>query len=501
MILAVEHEPVWTPATDILSTATPDRIEVCVIGAGIAGLSTAYCLAKAGKRVLVLDDGKVGNGQSFCTTAHLSNVIDDRFESLEKTRGKEAAKLAAGSHAAAIDFIEATARDEGIECDFQRVDGYLFAPSADEAKSIDGEERAAREAGLDVERMANFPIEGVHTGPCLRFANQARFEPMRYLQGLAAAVIAHGGSIQTGKHVKRLQSGKVIALETQNGQVFLADNVVVATNSPINGQLTLLAKMAPYITYVVALEAPRHTLPDDLFWDTEDPYHYARTAKRDSDSEWLIVGGEDHRTGQADDHEMRFAKLERWARDHFPGVGTVHHRWAGQVMETADGLAFIGPNPGDGENVFIATGDSGMGMTHGTIAGMLLSDLILGRTNPWKDLYSPSRNVARSMGTYLSENLNSVWQYTNWLTGGDVSTEASIQPNSGAVIRQGMRKIAVYRDEEGEFHRCSAMCPHAKAVVQWNDAEKTWDCPAHGSRFDCGGKVIQGPANADLSTE
>ena len=212
----------------------------------------------------------------------------------------------------------------------------------------------------------------------------------------------------------------------------------------------------------------------------------------------LIVGGEDHKTGQAIDQADRYARLETWTRERFPMAQEVRFRWSGQVMETIDGLAFIGRNPLDEPNVFVATGDSGMGMTHGTIAGILLTDLILGRENPWAALYDPSRKSLGALGTFAKENLNVAKQYGDWLTGGDVESVEEIPTGKGAVIRRGMTKVAVYRDDRGTLHERTAVCPHLGCIVNWNDAENTWDCPCHGSRFDRMGVVINGPANSDL---
>jgi nitrite reductase/ring-hydroxylating ferredoxin subunit len=235
-------------------------------------------------------------------------------------------------------------------------------------------------------------------------------------------------------------------------------------------------------------------VPAVLSWDTGDPYHYIRTY-----GDMLIVGGEDHKTGQASDSPARYARLEAWARERFPMMGEVELAWGGQVMETQDYLAFIGRNPADHENVYVVTGDSGMGITHGTIAGMLLTDLILGRPNPWEKLYDPSRVTLRAAGDFARENANVVSQYADWLTGGDVSSADEIAPGSGAIVRRGLEKLAVYRDEQGKTHECLAKCPHLGCVVHWNPAETTWDCPCHGSRFDPYGKVINGPANRDLA--
>jgi Rieske Fe-S protein len=219
----------------------------------------------------------------------------------------------------------------------------------------------------------------------------------------------------------------------------------------------------------------------------------------DEVGEILVVGGEDHKTGQADDFDARYARLQDWARIRFPSVGEVVFRWSGQVMEPVDGLGFIGRNPADKQNVYIVTGDSGNGMTHGAIAGILIPDLIAGRKNPWETVYDPSRKSLRAVGDFAKENLNVAKQYKDLITGGDVSSADEIKPGEGAVLRHGLHKVAAYRDDTGVLHQMTAVCPHLKCIVRWNGNEKTWDCPCHGSRFDAMGHVMQGPSVADLA--
>jgi Rieske Fe-S protein len=250
---------------------------------------------------------------------------------------------------------------------------------------------------------------------------------------------------------------------------------------------------------VIGVRVPKDSVTRALYWDTGDPYHYLRL-QREGDYDVLIVGGEDHKTGQANDGNERFARLEQWTRERFPQSLDVEYRWSGQVMEPVDGLAFIGRNPLDEDNVYIATGDSGQGMTHGTIAGMLLSDLIQGRQNKWEDLYSPSRIRLKSLPEYASENINVAGQYADYVTAGDIKSESELRPGEGAIMREGVSKVAVYRDEKGNVHKLSAVCPHLGCMVAWNSTEQTWDCPCHCSRFSAEGRVYQGPANSDLSS-
>jgi glycine/D-amino acid oxidase-like deaminating enzyme/nitrite reductase/ring-hydroxylating ferredoxin subunit len=480
------------------SLTQAQRADVCIVGAGMAGLSTAYHLTRAGKSVIVLDDGPIVSGETERTTAHLVNALDDRFFELERLHGEKGAQLAAESHSAAIDTIERIVREEGIACDFERVDGYLFNPPDEDPELLDRELAAARRAGLTATTLVErAPLATFNTGRALLFPRQGQFHPLKYLAALANAIVRGGGKIFADTHVSAVHGGKSAHVETRNGVTVSCDAIVVATNTPVNDRLVIHTKQAAYRTYVIGVTIPAGSVPKVLYWDTADPYHYVRLQPGDGE-DVLIVGGEDHKTGQAEDTEARFARLEQWTRERFPMARDVRFTWSGQIMEPVDALAFIGRNPMDHDNVFVATGDSGNGMTHGTIAGVLLTDLILGRSNAWAELYNPSRVSLKATGTFAKETANMAAQYADWLTAGDVEKDRLVPPGTGAIVRHGLKKIAVFRDEHGAFHECSAMCPHLGGVVHWNATEKTWDCPAHGSRFDCYGKVLNGPANKHL---
>jgi glycine/D-amino acid oxidase-like deaminating enzyme/nitrite reductase/ring-hydroxylating ferredoxin subunit len=474
--------------------------DVCVVGAGIAGLTTAYLLGREGKKVVVLDDGAVGSGETGRTTAHLTSALDDRYSDLEKLHGERGARLAAQSHSAAVDRIEAIVGAERVDCDFERLDGYLFVPAGQSTELLDLELEAARRAGLTtVERVPRAPLVSFDTGPCLRFPRQAQFHPLKYLAALVRAVERDGGRVHTGTHATGFEGGRAACVSTEAGAVVSAQAIVVATNTPVNDRVAIHTKQFPYRTYVVALRVPRGTVPRALYWDTEVPYHYVRLQALDHEDEALIVGGEDHHTGQADDADERWGRLERWTRERFPSAREVEYRWSGQVMEPVDSLAFIGPNPGDEPNVFIATGDSGNGITHGTIAGILITDLILGHPNPWATLYSPSRVTLRAAGRFAKENLAAIAHYAGWAKRSEVTSPEEITRGSGAVINRGLQKVALFRDEAGVLHERSAVCTHLGCIVEWNSGEKTWDCPCHGSRYDPYGRVVNGPALHDLA--
>jgi glycine/D-amino acid oxidase-like deaminating enzyme/nitrite reductase/ring-hydroxylating ferredoxin subunit len=477
------------------------RTEVCIIGAGIAGLSTAYLLGREGRSVVVLDDGLIGGGMTGRTTAHLTNAYDDRYVEIEKLHGAEASRLTAESHTAAIEKVSEIVSRENINCEFEWLDGFLFAATPEAVDLLKDELAAAQRAGLvGVEQVSRAPLNSFDTGMALLFPRQAQFHPLEYLDGLSRAIMRDGGRIFGQTHATRIDGGSEARVETSHGPVVTSEVVVVATNTPVNDRVAIHTKQAPYITYVIGVRVPKGSVTRALYWDTGDPYHYVRL-QNDNDRAYdiLIVGGEDHKTGQANDGNERYGRLEQWTRERFPQMLEVQFRWSGQVMEPADGLAFIGRNPLDDDNVFIATGDSGQGMTHGTIAGILLTDLIQGRKNRWEDLYNPSRIRVKALPEYAAENINVAEQYADYITAGDIKSESELRPGEGAIMRNGISKIAIHRDEGGNLHKLSAVCPHLGCVVAWNSTEQTWDCPCHGSRFSAEGRVYQGPANGDLS--
>ncbi len=497
-----ESVPVWRSiATAWPAQALPDAAGVCVVGAGIAGLTTAYLLQRAGADVVLIDAVAPGAGETGRTTAHFTAVIDDRFSRLEKRFGPEATALAASSHRRAIDLVEALVGEESIDCDFERIDGYLMCTNGAQRALLADETAAAPRAGfLDMQPVASL-LEDlcVFDAPGLRFPNQAALHIGRYIDGLGRAFLQRGGRLVTGTRVMAIEGGTDAHVETHSGARLRARHIVVATNTPFIDRVTMHTKQYAYRTYVIGFEIEKDRFASRLIWDLEEHYHYVRRV-RGSTHDVLIVGGEDHKTGQANDAGARYERLERWSNAYFRGLGPVRYRWSGQFLEPADGFPFIGRNPGHDSNVYVATGDSGQGMTHGTIAGMLLSDLIQGRVNPLEKLYDPARKPTRAAGTFLSENANFVGHMVkDWAKGAQVRSRDDIPRGQGAIVRSGMSPIAAYRDTDGVLHERSAVCTHLGCVVQWNGGEKSWDCPCHGSRFAVDGHVLNGPAKAPLA--
>ncbi|MDQ4062021.1 MAG: FAD-dependent oxidoreductase [Pseudomonadota bacterium] len=478
-----------------------ERADVVVVGAGISGLSTAYELARAGRSVVVLDRGPLGRGMTARTSAHLASELDDFYHELIRLRGLDEARRYYASQAAALDRIETIQRDEGIDCDFRRLDGYLFVAPGTDPAVLDREIEAAREVGFEgVEWADRAPIPGADTGRCLRFRRQARFHPLKYLNGLIRCIRRDGGRLYADTAVRTVEeSGGEVVVRTERGHTVRARAGVVATNSPINDRLAIHTKQAPYRTYVIAARVPRGAVTDALYWDTLEHYHYVRLQPaEDGSHDLLIVGGEDHKTGEADDAEERLERLEAWTRQHFPQMQDVAYRWSGQVMEPVDFLPFAGRNHGN-DQVYVATGDSGEGLSNGVAASLLIRDLVLGRDNHWAAVLDPRRVTVGATGEFVRENVTMAVNLTEYVTGGEVGSVEELKPGQGAVIRQGLAKVAAYRDEDGRLHLRSAICTHMGCVVHWNPFERCWDCPCHGSHFAIDGTAINGPAAAPLA--
>jgi glycine/D-amino acid oxidase-like deaminating enzyme/nitrite reductase/ring-hydroxylating ferredoxin subunit len=456
--------------------------------------------------VALVEDGQLGSGETGRTSAHLTAVLDDRYFHLQKLFGKDNTKLIAESHRKAIEFIETVVNTESIKCDFQRVYGYLFLHPTDKPETLKKELDAACESGVEVCELQDIPGMQNVPGPCLRFSNQAQFHPLEYVRGLAKAITKLGGMIFTDTHASEIDEN---GITTKDGFRIDAKHIVVATNAPVNSKYIIPIKQSAYRTYLVAARIRKDVVKEALWWDTgnqEDSanaYHYVRLQKLDEDYDLLLCGGEDHATGLSDDSDIpvesdRYAILENWARERFP-IEDVIYKWSGQVMYPFDSLAYIGRNPMDKKNIYVVSGDSGNGMTYATIAGMLITDLINERQNKYEDLYSPSRFKLRAGNVLIGEFVGGLSSYFKKRPTHPNDTLESIASGEGKIVEIDGKKYGAYRDEGNLLHIVGAECTHMGCIIKWNNDEKSWDCPCHGSRFTSKGAVINGPANTDLN--
>ncbi|MDB6096708.1 MAG: FAD-dependent oxidoreductase [Francisellaceae bacterium] len=476
------------------------EIEVCIVGGGIAGLSTAYQLLLKGNKVIVLEDGLIGSGETGRTSAHLSSALDDHYKNIKDIHGSEGARLAAESHMKALDTIENIVKNENIDCDFLRVPAYLFAHPIKNTKFLELEQKYAEEAGLKgVELIQVNQLKPNTLGPYLIYPNQAQFHPMKYLKGLAQAIVRLGGKIYEHTHAKevKVKDNNTIKIRTQEGFEISAKHCVMATNSPNYAQNLLFAKLIPNRSYVITAIIPKDSYEKALYWDMSDPYHYVRIQPGEKEDK-LIIGGEDHRTGECEKEVTApFKRLEEWARKFFPLIKEVTHKWSGQILEPIDYLAFIGRRKKD-ENVYVITGDSGDGLTHGVVGSLLISDLINEIPNDWEGLYSPTRTILNPLRDLVSNNAKVLMHYSELASFGKFKDPNDLAPDEAAIIQEGLHKSAYYKDKEGKLFKCKALCSHMKGLLKWNALEKSWDCPLHGSRFSPRGEVLNGPANENM---
>lgn len=492
---------VWmaTAQPALLTTLNDDvQADVCVIGGGIAGLTTAYLLCKEGKSVVLVEAANIGSGETGRTTAHFFPP-DNRYHYIEESFGAEAARLVADSFAQATDSVEKIVHEEGIQCSFERLDGYLFSLRRNGYENLKKEHEAALRAGVAASMCDQVPGLEFNSGPCVQFKNMAQFHPMNYLHGLCSAIERFGGRVYVNTRALKIDKERDQLIVTTDRANIRTRDVVVATNTPFNNRLVMHTKQAAFRSYVLGLRVPCGSVPRILLWDDGDPYYYVRLeSPANFTDDILIVGGADHKSGQDGSPGSRYENIEKWTRARFPMATSVEYQWSGIVMEPADGIAFLGQNPHE-EHVYIITGDSGNGMTHCTAGAMLITDLIMGRPNPWAALYSPSRKVIHGTSHFIRDQLNTLAQYGKWAGGGKGESVDAIPPGQGAVIRDGLGKQAVYRDSTGLLHAVSATCTHFGCEVVWNSAENSWDCPCHGSRFDTDGTVLHGPAATPLA--
>lgn len=499
-----ETLPYWADSASIprFKTIADDTdVDVVVVGAGITGLTTAYRLVKAGLSVGVLERGRCAEIDTGHTSAHLTMVTDERLSDLAQRFGKTHAQAIWDSGLAAIAEIETICRDEHIDCAFERVDGYLHAPnSGDDTKQRDklrADAVVAEELGFDAAFLDDLPLVN---RPGVRFEHQARFHPRKYLAGLARAIEASGGRIF--EH----SPGEEFATEPvrvkANGHWLSANDVVIATHNPLVGLSGIASatafqtKLALYTSYVIAGRAPAESVPDALFWDTADPYSYLRL-ERHREYDLVIFGGQDHKTGQVTNTGDRYERLEHALVAMLPQISFTH-RWSGQVIETPDGLPYIGQMA---DHQYAATGFGGNGMTFGTLSAMIISDAILGRRNPWSELFDPRRlAIGRGLWDYVKENADyPYYLIRDRFAGADGRSLRAVKRGEGRVIEHQGKTVAAYRDKNGELTLRSATCTHMGCRVGWNETEHTWDCPCHGSRFKPKGEVLSGPAESPLA--
>jgi glycine/D-amino acid oxidase-like deaminating enzyme/nitrite reductase/ring-hydroxylating ferredoxin subunit len=498
-----QAKPAWdaVPLPHYPQLTQSEQFDVVVVGGGITGLSAAYFLKQAGKRVCVLERDRIGSGDTGHTTAHLTCITDARLAQLVKTFGEEHAALAWHAGNYAMDVIEQVVQANQLACEFRRVPAFLHAAQENDEADIQElleEAELAGQLGFDVTTVQRVPIVD-RFGMCVR--NQAKFHPRAYLSGLAALVDGQGSKIYEQTEVSTVEDDPLAAVTSEDVRV-ACDFVVIATHVPLVGKSSWLSsaflqsRLAAYSSYVVSGRLPAGAAPDLSLWDTADPYNYLRVDSLE-DGVRVVLGGKDHKTGQETNTDEHYRQLEEMLLQLFP-TARLEHRWSGQVIKPHDGLPFIGESS---ERQFIACGYNGNGITFGTIAGLMARDAMLNRENPWQELFSLDRKRVRgAVWEYFKENLDyPYYLLADRLTARTDGSAGEIASGTGKVLKLDGQRVACARDESGQLHQVSAVCTHLGCLVRWNSAEQTWDCPCHGSRFHPTGEVLAGPAESPLS--
>ncbi len=497
-------ESYWMQTADSAPHPALDRdlrADTVVVGAGMAGLSTAWELARLGRAVVLLDAGRVAAGATGRTTAKLTVQHSLVYARLRADFGPEAAELYAASQADAVEHVVATAAELGIDCDIERRPALTYASGPGRDDAFRAEVDAARQAGVDAEFVAAGAPTGLPfpTGAAIRVGGQVQFHPRRYLLGLAEDFLRHGGLIFERTRVTGLREGRPPRVTTASGHTVTAADVVLATHYPAFDRSLAFTRLTPLREMVVAAPVPRAGAPPGMYLTPDDGTRSVRSAPLDEEHRLLVVAGEKATPGEAG-AIARFGRLAAWAREHFEVAEFTHH-WATQDNWTTDGIPYVGLfHPGTG-HVFVATGFCGWGLSGGAMAGRLLADLVNDEKPEWAGLYDPRRvHPTTEAAAFTRANLATARHFvTDRLHAAHAADSvAAIDPGGGAVVRLKGRPCAVHRDDDGALHAVSAVCTHLGCLVAYNDAERSWDCPCHGSRFGTDGAVLHGPAVTPL---
>ena len=485
-----------TPVFDHSHTLPANKeFDVLIVGGGMTGITTAFLLQKAGKSCVIAEARNLCFGTSGGTTAHLNTFLDTTYDQIIKKFSEEDAKLVAKGTKAAITLIKQNVKEFALDCGFEETDAYLFSVKEKQNKELESIVDSANKVGVEMKftREIEFPI------PFLKAAiipGQAKFHPGQYLMGLAKEFEDAGGLILQNCRVTDIKEDTSLVATTSVGDI-RARAAIYATHIPPGVNL-LHFRCAPYRSYAMAVALQDGKYPAALGYDLEDPYHYYRTQKVDKRT-YLIVGGEDHKTGDVENTESCFRNLESHILKYF-NVKDFAYRWSSQYFEPADGLAYIGNLPGHSPEMYVATGYGGNGMIYGTLAGIILSDILVKGSSIYQELFDPNRiKPIAGFTNVVKESADVVGHFIkDRLFPEKIEALVELAPGEGKVVKFEGHTIAMYKDENNQVHALNSACTHIKCTVRWNAAEKTWDCPCHGSRFTIDGELLTGPARKDL---
>ncbi|MEA5502678.1 FAD-dependent oxidoreductase [Halotia wernerae UHCC 0503] len=495
--LSGKHISYWidsTPTTNFSPLSNNLSVDVAIVGAGIAGITAATLLKRAGKTVAVIESQQISTGVSGHTTAKITSLHQLIYADLIKNHGEEKARIYAQSNQAALQFVAKTVAEEQIDCDFSRQSAYTFAETEDNLKDIEKEVEAALKLGLPAtfvrETSLPFPIAGA-----VKFDNQAQFHSRKYLLHLIKQIPGNGSYVFENTRVEKVEENNLCQVITNKG-IIQAQDVIVATNIPITDEGLFFAKTYPKRSYIIGARITEDKAPQGMYIGTGEKYYSIRTTP-DQDGLLLLVGGGGHKVGMVENTEEKYLDLENYARSRF-GVDSIDYRWSTQDFVSFDKIPYIGKLTPLSKHTFVATGFSLWGMTKGTLSGMILADNILGIENPAADLYDATRATPFVSPQGIKQNLEVGTRWVGDRLKGLNKSLVDVAIGEGQIVTVDREKVAAYRDETGEIHAVSAVCPHLGCVVAWNSGEKSWDCPCHGSRFSCNGEILHGPTVKNL---
>lgn len=470
--------------------------DTLIVGAGITGITTALLLQKAGRKCLIADAHNPGYGTTGGTTAHINTFADTTYAEVEKAFDKEAAKQFAEAIAESVEHIATNVRNYNIDCDFRWQNGYVYAETDKEVDELNDLYESALRAGVTVE-LTNTAPAPVPYQKAVVFEKQAQFHPLKYIMALQKQFTELGGIVLENTRIEEIDSEPDFHIAKSDGKQIKAKTVVYATHIPPGGVNVLHFRNAPYRSYVIAAALNDDNYPDALVYDMQEPYHYFRTHEIDG-QKYLIAGGHDHKTGHGDPQQS-FADLINYTKRCYE-VKSIHSQWSAQYYVPADGLPYIGHLPGTSNGIYAATGFNGNGMILGTVSAIVLSDLILEGKSNYESLFNPGRiKPIAGFTEIIKENADVVGRFIADRFGLEqIESVAEIPVGSGEIVSYKDQKLAIYKDPQGDIHALNPVCTHTKCIVNWNNSEKSWDCPCHGARFDPDGVVLTGPARADL---
>jgi len=492
-------ESLWQAGMQSLISdkALPDKTaDVIIVGGGITGITTGLQLQKAGKFCVILEAQNIGFGTTGGTTAHLNNFYDTPYYQIESDFGEKGAELAAQAARHALELINRNVQEYSIECGFKNLPGYLFAKNEEQADELKKIKESLIKYKVSCADTDSIPVD-IPFVSAIKIDNQAQFNPAMYVYALAQEFQKAGGMIFQNCRVTDVTTeDEIVTASSTLGKVS-GKNLVYATHIP-PGVNILHFKCAPYRSYAIAFTLKSKNYPNAMAYDLNDPYHYYRSQEKDGVS-YLIAGGEDHKTAHEPDTESRFEKLLTHVSKYFD-VDGVAYRWSSQYFEPADGLPYIGHLPGNAPNIYTATGFGGNGMIYGTFSALLLSDIICGNQNEFASLFSPDRiKPVAEFSNMIKESSDVVGRFVgDRISVKEMEGLHELANGEAKVVKYKDHKVALYKDEAGKVYATNPACPHVSCFVGWNNAEKSWDCPCHGSRFSYDGTLLTGPARKDL---